>query len=299
MQFPTTPTSLAFAIAMLALGCPLSNAQQAQNPSPMVEHTRAHPRLAEQAPPGRREPLELGTLYVPQQVASEVSRKASASRKRVPLLVMFHGGTWLPESVGRRLGMAVISIQLGAGSGGYASALADPSRFSAILAAAEEKLGARFGRLTAAGWSAGCGALRELLKQPAAMERIQRIIAIDGIHTDYAGGVPGPLDSQLDASKLEGWLRVAREAVAGRRRLLITHTEIFPGTYASTTETSDWLIRELGLRRRAVLEWGPMGTQRVSDTRAGGLRIQGYAGNSAPDHVDQLHALAEWVRMIN
>ena len=27
-------------------------AQQAQNPSPMVEHTRAHTRLAEQTPPG-------------------------------------------------------------------------------------------------------------------------------------------------------------------------------------------------------------------------------------------------------
>jgi len=30
----------------------------AQNPSPMVEHTRAHPRLAEQTPPGRREALD-------------------------------------------------------------------------------------------------------------------------------------------------------------------------------------------------------------------------------------------------
>src|SRR5215813_8873967 len=38
-------------------------AQQSQNPSPMVEHTRAHPRLKEETPPGRREKLELGTLF--------------------------------------------------------------------------------------------------------------------------------------------------------------------------------------------------------------------------------------------
>ena len=40
-----------------------------------------------------------------------------------------------------------------------------------------------------------------------------------------------------------------------------------------------------------------MGTVLLSDTRAGSLRIQGYAGNSAPDHVDLLHALPDWLRM--
>ena len=32
-----------------------AHAQQPQNPSPMVEHTRAHARFKEQSPPGRRE----------------------------------------------------------------------------------------------------------------------------------------------------------------------------------------------------------------------------------------------------
>jgi len=40
---------------LLSIG--LTHAQQAQNPSPMVEHTRAHRRLKEQSPPGRREKL--------------------------------------------------------------------------------------------------------------------------------------------------------------------------------------------------------------------------------------------------
>ena len=42
-----------------------AHAQQPQNPSPMVEHTRAHPRLKEQSPPGRRQKLALGTLFLP------------------------------------------------------------------------------------------------------------------------------------------------------------------------------------------------------------------------------------------
>jgi hypothetical protein len=87
--------------------------------------------------------------------------------------------------------------------------------------------------------------------------------------------------------------------MAGRKRLIVTHSEIFPGTYASTTETADFLLARLGLKRRAVLKWGPMGTQQLSETRAGKFLLLGYAGNSAPDHVDQLHSLPvflKWLR---
>jgi acetyl esterase/lipase len=59
-------------------------AQQPQNPSPMVEHTRTHPRLKEQSPPGRRQKLALGTLFLP--VGMKAGRGAA-------ILFFFHGGT--------------------------------------------------------------------------------------------------------------------------------------------------------------------------------------------------------------
>jgi hypothetical protein len=34
-----------------------------------------------------------------------------------------------------------------------------------------------------------------------------------------------------------------------------------------------------------------MGTQQLSEARSGKFRILGFAGNAAPDHVDQLHSL--------
>jgi hypothetical protein len=34
----------------------------------MVEHTRAHQRLREETPPGRREKLDLGTLFLPREL---------------------------------------------------------------------------------------------------------------------------------------------------------------------------------------------------------------------------------------
>ena len=96
--------------------------------------------------------------------------------------------------------------------------------------------------------------------RPTLTPRIDAALAIDGIHTDYVDGKPGPLESKLGTANLEIWLQVlARDAIAGRKRAMVTHSEIFPGTFASTTETADYLIRELHLERRAVLKWGPMG----------------------------------------
>jgi hypothetical protein len=33
--------------------------------------------------------------------------------------------------------------------------------------------------------------------------------------------------------------------------------------------------------------------QQLSEVRVGHLEVRGYAGNSAPDHIDQLHAMPE------
>jgi hypothetical protein len=267
--------------AVAAVAC----AQQAQNPSPMVEHTRTHPRLKEEAPPGRREKLELGTLFVP-------------AGARPSILFFFHGGTWLPEVAAARNRMAVVAVQAGAGSGTYARLFENPDRFLLLLKEAEAKSGLRFARVLVGGWSAGCGAIRQILKTRSAYDRIDAVLCIDGIHTDYTEGKPGPLESKIGAENLEGWLTLGRDATAGRKRLIVTHSEIFPGTFASTTETADYLLKLLGVERRAILRWGPMGLQQLSEARAGGFVLIGYAGNSAPDHVDQLHSLPEFLKLL-
>lgn len=287
---PLIRSLVLFFVLFLCLSLPLwLPAQQPQNPSPMVEHTRTHPRLKEEKPPGRREALELGTLFQPAKLKL---------KSPVPLLVFFHGGTWLPEVAAAQRKMAVLTIQIGAGSGVYVRAFSDPQRFLRLIAEAEAKVGVRFDPVTLGGWSAGCGAIREILKTPESYARVARALAIDGIHTGYVGDRPGPQESQLEAEHLEIYIRMARDALAGRKQLLITHSEIFPGTYASTTETADFILRELGLHRRPVLHWGPMGTQQLSEVRQGRFLLIGYAGNSAPDHVDQLHSLRDYLKWL-
>lgn len=274
----------------VALGAALPFAQQSQNPSPLVEHTRAHPRLPEAKPAGQREALELGTLFVPAGI-----------KKKAALVIHFHGDESIPETAAARAGMAVISMQLGSGSGAYAKPFADPQLFARLVAEAEAKAHRVFSPIILTSWSAGYGAVRAILRVPAHYARVDRVLLIDGLHAGYVGDLPGTgpgQESVLMPEDLQIFVQFARDAVAGRKRMIVTHSEIFPGTFASTTETTDGLVAALGLKRKAVLKWGPMGLQQLSEVRAGRFRLLGYAGNSAPDHVDQLQALPDFLKWI-
>lgn len=84
-------------------------AAELQNPSPMVEHTREHPRMKEEHPAGERVKLDVGTLFIPQGIADH---------EEAPLLIFMHGGTWIPEVAAAKHGMAALVIQR---SDGYTS----------------------------------------------------------------------------------------------------------------------------------------------------------------------------------
>lgn len=273
------------AFIVFATALPLLGAEP-QNPSPMVEHTREHPRLKEEHLAGKREKIEAGTLFIP---------KAIVEQKEAPLLVFMHGGTWIPEMAAAKHGMVALVIQRG---DGYKMLFEKEDAFVSLVTSAADKAGMRWSQITVGGWSAGCQGIRAMLRDPAAVKMIDRVLMIDGMHTSYTDGKPGPLESKIDTEALLPIAVFAREAMAGRKRMLITHSEIFPGTFASTTETADWLLRELDIKRRAVLVWGPMKTQQLSEAKKGSLHLVGFAGNSAPDHVDQLHALADWLEWL-
>jgi hypothetical protein len=258
-----------------------------QQPSPMVEHTRPHPRLKEERPAGRREPLSIGSLFVPEGAGGDGP---------VPVFLHFHGPAWIAEQAAVGVKAAAIAVNLGTGSGVYRKAFAEPRLLTDLLKEAETKAGVKFGPVGLTAWSAGYGAVREILRSPDAADRVAFVVLLDALHAGYVGGKPGPRESQLVEADLEPFVRYARAAAEGKCRMVVTHTEVFPGTFASTTETADHLLRQLDLRREPVLKWGPMKTQQLGEAVRGEFRLAAFAGNSAPDHVDQLHALPEVIK---
>ena len=269
-----------------------------QNPSPMVEATRTHERLA---------PRQLGgamrSFVGPAGNAVELFVPHEARRRdAVDLVVHFHGAAWLPQQAVATLDRHTVAavVNLGTGSGTYHRAFADPTVFDSLLAGVAREVSADIGKgtrvshVTLVGFSAGHGAIRAILREPRHFAKVDAVLLLDGMHTSYVPeGTVVAAGGALDTTNLMAFADFTRAAIRGEKRFVVTHSEIFPGTFASTTETADWLLRAVGLRRTPVLRWGPRGMQQLSETRAGRFELLGFAGNSAPDHVDHLHAMPE------
>jgi hypothetical protein len=303
-MLPATRVVWAMTVAAAALP---ANAQTptpppaAQNPSPMVERSRAHVRLAQVSVPGMQRTFE-GPLGKP----VEVFVPAAAQRATVMhLVVTFHGAAFVPEMAVSKLGgdYTVAAMTLGAGSGVYDRAFTEPAVFDTLLATIRREVAAglghpvRFADITLVGFSAGHGAVRAILRDSAHYHDVGSVLLLDGLHTSYVPeGTIVEKGGVLDSTNLEVFVRFARAAVRGEKRFVITHSEIFPGTFASTTETTDFLIAALGLKRTPVLKWGPGGMQQLSEVKAGRLDIMGFAGNAGPDHIDHFQGLPEFLR---
>ncbi len=276
-----------------------------QNPSPMQELTRRHERLDQRGRSDNGVHLVVeGVLpkaidiFIPQRVINTAE---------APLLIHFMGATWVPQRAVATMTrpLMVAAVFLGSGSGIYARPFAGDSQLYARLL---DTLKARIAQVTGAprvsavylsGWSAGYGAIREIVRRPDNLPLVDGVLLLDGIHTSYEpdrkpladGGV-------LDTAGLAPFAAFAKLAADGQKRFVITHTEIFPGTFASTTECTDWLLGTLALKRVPVLEWGPLGTQLLSRATKGRLEVLGFAGNTAPDHVDLFHGMGAFVERL-
>lgn len=284
-----------------AQGAP--SAPAPQNPSPMVEHSRAHERIAARELEGTRRTF-VGPLAKPVEVFVPAG---TVHADALHLVVHFHGGPFMPEYAVSQIGsdhvMAVVN--LAPGSGVYDRTFSEPAVYDSLLAAILRETSAAlhqastFRDVTLVGFSAGHGAVRAILRDSAHFDRVSAVLLLDGLHTSYVpentvmekGGV-------LDEANLAMFVRFARAAVRGDKRFLITHSEIFPGSFASTTETTDYLVQALGLKRTPVLRWGPRGMQQLSEVKQGGLEIEGFAGNAGPDHIDQFQGMAEFLRKL-
>ena len=289
---------LALLVPVLLAAAPAEASAQGQNPSPMVENTRAHERLVHEDIDGTSRtipgPAERDVeIFVPAAVTAD---------EPVTLVVHFHGAGWIAEQSVARLGRNAVSVAVNVGSGSmvYDRTFSDPTVFTELLQDIERTLEdvhgaeASIGDIVLTGFSAGHGAIRAVLRHRPHFDTVDAVLLLDGMHTSYVPeGTVLANGGTLDTRNLDVWAEFARAAVGGRKRFLVTHSEIFPGTFASTTETADWLLDQLGIGRVAVLEWGPRGLQQLSHASVGGFEVLGYAGNSAPDHVDQFHAMPE------
>ena len=263
----------------------------------MAERTREHARLDTAPPTGVRFAIE-GILARP--ITIYVPARAAGSSEPV-LVVHFNGAPYAAmHAVAAQSRPAVLAaVHLGAGSGVYERAFANVGALEHTRQSIADSLSmragsrVRFPTTVLSGFSAGYGAIRAILRDSLTSSTVNGVLLLDGLHVSYVPErTPLAAGGALDTARLAPFVDFARLAVRGERMMLVTHSEIFPGTFGSTTETADHLLDRLGLTRAPVLEWGPGGMQQLSTATSGRFTLLGFAGNTAPDHVDHYHGMA-------
>lgn len=269
-----------------------------QNPSPMTESVRKHGRIEQKKYPGIA--FEIGDFFS-KPVEIFVPQKSTKSRT-FDLLLHFHGAAFVTEyAAGKYRGNLIgATLSVGSGSKIYNDAFQDTTKFlsliDSILAGVKTRLAhpVKLRRVILSGFSAGYGAIRRIISTEANYARVNAVLLLDGFHASYIperkvlaeGG-------KVDSTGLLPYTRLASDALSkkSRKQFLITHSEIFPGTFVSTTEATDFLLQSLSIKRVPVLQWGPLGMQKLSYGRKNHFEVLGFAGNTARDHVDHLHGL--------
>jgi hypothetical protein len=227
------------------------------------------------------------------------------------LVVHFHGNTQLVRESAEVAGLnaAVAVINLGIGSGPYEDAYAQPGMYEALLADIERALAQRglpsprLRRVALSSWSAGYGAVSKILELHRSIDTLDAILVTDGIH---CGFLPEGPDG-LNHLQLAAFARSAQLAAAGEILFTITHSEIDPITYASSTATANYLLdvaTERSVERVPSREAPPhlqlraaegavskkLEKHMVPTTEAavGSFHIRGFRGNTPEHHMAHL-----------
>lgn len=229
--------------------------------------------------------LTTGRLFIP---ANWQPRSNHAD-----LLVFFHGHppvvcsnlTWSGKTV------PIVVVNYPGLSAAYAGPFRDTNRFGAMLREARRKLSERAGqplesgRLAVASFSAGFGAVREILRQPEYFSQITDLVLAD---TLYAGYVTNDGRRVVMPAHIKDFVRFARRAAAGDVVMVLTHSQLVPGGYASTIETADDILDALELKRTPASGADATGMTLLSTAAKDGFMLRSYEGTAGPDHMKHL-----------
>lgn len=217
----------------------------------------------------------------------------------VPLFVHFQGGPKAAcENFERmqRPGVLIASTLSGR-SGAFSKPYTDPAAFAALLVAGEAALSKQygrelhFGRIAITYWSAGYGAVRELLKHEPYYERIDALISADSMYAGVvADSVRAPRWQDVD-----GFVRFAQDAARGDKTLVLAYG-LYPTEYASTSETAAFLLASVAAHLAPADRTTDRGVPIAKEAHVGNFHAYEFGESGKEIHVDLLYFVPEMVR---
>jgi hypothetical protein len=240
-------------------------------------------------------PLTVGKLFTPADWKPQ--------DVRADLLVFFHGHPPVVCSNVVRSGKTVpiVVVNFNGLSTAYSTPFKDTNLFGRILTEARGKISQHAGnkiesgRLVVASFSAGYGAVREILKRPAYFEQIDGLVLADSLYAGYAEREGRKV---VEPEHVKDFIRFAQRAAQGKAAMVVTISRQIPVGYASTSETAAELVRGAGAGRISTSRREGHGMVLVSMADAGGFHLRDYAGDGKEDHMNHLRNVGEALKLV-
>jgi hypothetical protein len=215
------------------------------------------------------------------------------------VVVHFHGHEPIrKEFVKTAKGIVLVGVDLGIGSGAYQAPFSAPATFTNLLASIEAAVARHAGRpnakirkLALSSWSAGYGAIEQILRQPAG-KKVDAVILLDSLHAGYT-------DEQTHALKTEQltpFIDFAKKAAKKQTFMFMSHSSIIPPGYASTTEVAEYVVGKLGGKPKKANRQDVLGLDMIDRFDKGNFHMRGYTGDDKPDHCAHIGLMADIVR---
>ena len=210
----------------------------------------------------------------------------------------FHGPNWHTRDEHARAGHSepIIHASAGEGSTVYANLFKDPAVWDRLILQVGDELRRRSGRkyLKVAGvhlssFSAGYGAIREVVKLPSAFKMIQSVVLADSFYGSLETMEPRVPYGQ----HIEVWEPLAREAMAGKKIFIASVSSVPTPSYASSSECLNALVQKVGGVWADAKSPNDPDYPLLRSYQKGGFFALHYGGTDAAAHTTHIRHLAE------
>lgn len=234
------------------------------------------------------------TLYLPASWAPKAEET---------LTLHFHTTAWLPvrEHLAAGLNNPLLVWNRPGASSAYRVPFEDKDRWPRLLAQVKTELitnGAPkdfdFTAYKVSSFSAGYGAVRELVKRPDFFSKLKRVVLCDSIY--------GSLDESDGTRKarqdtVEPWFPLAEAAAKGEKTFLLTFSEV-PTPYASSSECGAAIAAHVGGKFQPANPEPPVRSEDnnlkpLTRYDKGNLHLWLYPGHDGVAHIIHVHNLAQ------
>lgn len=216
------------------------------------------------------------------------------------LLVHFHGDpqTFWNNAAYAKLNSIIVTVNYSGLSSAYSTPFANSSLFQQVEDEALAKVRAQadipdtltWDRLAVSSFSAGYGAVREILKSPTYRSEIDALATLDSLYaTTAADGTP--LDSQMADYKT-----FAALAKSGQKTFLFSHSQVLTFTYENTAECGDELMQSLGITASPYNVEGLGELDFYRHAKSGGFELWGALGDTGDAHLEHLRYSGEFLQ---